>query len=411
MLRPFAVGSSSLREAAQEPGTAGRSVWARLLGWGRKRKANRHSHSATSHLPGLRLEPLEPRFLLSADIIPFRIDMTGDASGAHYSLKYDNLIQAVQVFDDRTGMLIDSRSAQDINFIQVVGTAANDRLTVDFAKEFLQGIEIDFEGGDGDDVLALSGGDVTDVTVTMTGDGAGAVTVNGAAGAQTIGFTGVGTISDTNAAGNRIFRDATGQGQTLRIGDNGTVGDGVSSIDAIGAGGALTYNFLHPDVTLTVDAGAGDDTFVHGGFETALAGKILLSGGAGGDAVTGPPANTTWSITGQDSGSVSGVSFVEVENLRGSADNEDTFVVSAGGAISGVIDGGAGGTTAAASSAGFTSAAHSSTRLESTWRTSSPSHSTTSSSSSVRASAGTVWRIARYASLGYRSTRPSLRPS
>ncbi|WP_189510130.1 LEPR-XLL domain-containing protein [Mesorhizobium sp. M1D.F.Ca.ET.043.01.1.1] len=289
------------------------------------------------------MEPLEPRFLLSADIIPFQVDMTGDASGAHYSLKYDNLIQAVQVFDDRSGMLIDSRSAQEINFIRVVGTAANDRLTVDFAKEFLQGVEIDFEGGDGDDVLALTGGAFTDVTVTMTGDGAGAVAVSGAAGPQTIGFTGVGTVLDGSAAGNRIFRDATGQGQTLRIGDNGTVGDGISSIDAVGAGGALTYNFLHPDVKLTIDAGAGDDTIVHDGFETALAGKILLSGGAGSDAVTGPPANTTWNITGRDSGSVSGVSFVEVENLRGSADNEDTFFVSAGGVMSGVMDGGAGG--------------------------------------------------------------------
>ncbi|WP_245470225.1 hypothetical protein, partial [Mesorhizobium sp. M2C.T.Ca.TU.002.02.1.1] len=267
----------------------------------------------------------------------------GDASGAHYSLKYDNLIQAVQVFDDRSGMLIDSRSAQEVNFIRVVGTAANDRLTVDFAKEFLQGVEIDFEGGDGDDVLALAGGTFTDVTVTMTGDGAGAVTVSGPAGPQTIGFTGVGTVLDGSAAGNRIFRDATGQGQTLRIGDNGTVGDGISTIDAVGAGGALTYNFLHPDVKLTIDAGAGDDTFVHDGFETALAGKILLSGGAGGDAVTGPPADTTWNITGRDSGSVSGVSFVEVENLRGSADNEDTFFVSAGGVMSGVMDGGAGG--------------------------------------------------------------------
>jgi len=37
------------------------------------------------------------------------------------------------------------------------------------------------------------------------------------------------------------------------------------------------------------------------------------------------------------------VSFVQVENLRGSADNEDSFVVSAGGSLSGVLDGGAGG--------------------------------------------------------------------
>ena len=71
--------------------------------------------SATRHLPGLKLEPLEPRFLLSADIIPFRIDMLGEDGGAQYSLKYDNLIQAVKVFDDRSGLLIDSRSAQEID--------------------------------------------------------------------------------------------------------------------------------------------------------------------------------------------------------------------------------------------------------------------------------------------------------
>ena len=75
-------------------------------------------------------------------------------------------------------------------------------------------------------------------------------------------------------------------------------------------------------------------------------------------------------------------------------------------------DGGAGGTTGAVgSSTGLTRLSHSSTSDESTCRTSSPSHAMRSSSSEVCASAGTVCRIARYASLRYRSTSPSLRAS
>ena len=53
--------------------------------------------------------------------------------------------------------------------------------------------------------------------------------------------------------------------------------------------------------------------------------------------------DTTWTVTGSGSGSVAGVSFSGVDTLRGSGDNEDTFVFDQGAAISGFIDGGAGG--------------------------------------------------------------------
>jgi hypothetical protein len=246
MPRPFAIGASSKSvENAGTGGNQGKGTWARLLGWGRKRRGARgySPQSSTRHLPGLKLEALEPRFLLSADILPFSIHMLGDEGGADYSirLKYDNLIQTVQVFNDRTGILVSEKSAQEIEFIRVVGTAAADRLTIDFAQEFLNHVDIGFEGGEGDDVLALSGGAFADVTVAMSGDGAGSVTVNNAAGPQAISFSDVSTVSDTTAAGSKIFSDATGQGQTLRITENGTAGDGMSSIDAAGAGGALTY--------------------------------------------------------------------------------------------------------------------------------------------------------------------------
>ena len=70
---------------------------------------------------------------------------------------------------------------------------------------------------------------------------------------------------------------------------------------------------------------------------------IVLHGGAGKDVIRGPPAKTTWNITGAGSGDVAGVTFDQIEDVQGAADNEDTFAFEAAGSISGVVDGGAGG--------------------------------------------------------------------
>ena len=71
--------------------------------------------------------------------------------------------------------------------------------------------------------------------------------------------------------------------------------------------------------------------------------SILFQGGAGSDTLVGPVADTTWHITGKDSGTVASVDFSDVENLFGAADNQDTFLFAPGGSISGIIDGGEGG--------------------------------------------------------------------
>ena len=93
--------------------------------------------------------------------------------------------------------------------------------------------------------------------------------------------------------------------------------------------------------SLTVTGGAGDDSFdVSAG---ALPVPVALDGGAGNDTLHGPAADSTWTISGQGSGSVAGISFAGFENLAGAAGNKDTFVVDAGGGVTGVVDGGAGG--------------------------------------------------------------------
>ncbi|MBK5565795.1 LEPR-XLL domain-containing protein [Ensifer sp. SSB1] len=315
----------------------------RLFRWFGGRKARGFTpRSETNHLPGLALETLEPRYLLSADIMPFAVDMVGDG-GADYSLRYDNLIQAVQVYDNRSSLLVAQRNAAQIDYIRVTGTAANDTLTIDFGTAFLQALDIDFQGGDGDDKLSLTGGVFDLVEFASDGAGSGVFTAVDGQISHRIGIGGVSTVTDATTAQERIFADVTGEGQTLRLSDSGTPGDGFSTLDSINGGALVSYTFASPNLKLTIDTGAGDDTFVHNGFDNAISGKVLLSGGAGSDAVIGPPVDTNWNITGLNAGNVSGVSFVEVENLRGSADNEDTFFVSAGGGLTGVMDGGAGG--------------------------------------------------------------------
>ena len=70
---------------------------------------------------------------------------------------------------------------------------------------------------------------------------------------------------------------------------------------------------------------------------------ILLDGRAGNDVIRGPPANTTWNITGAGAGTFAGVSFAGIETLAGAAGNEDTFVFEVAGSLAGLVDGGAGG--------------------------------------------------------------------
>ena len=74
-----------------------------------------------------------------------------------------------------------------------------------------------------------------------------------------------------------------------------------------------------------------------------VAGGIVVLGGAGQDTLFGPDADSVWNITGSGEGNLGDVRFSGIENLSGAAGNEDTFVFLEAGALSGLVDGGAGG--------------------------------------------------------------------
>ena len=88
-----------------------------------------------------------------------------------------------------------------------------------------------------------------------------------------------------------------------------------------------------------LEGGSGNDVFhLDGGVVSGT-----IEGGGGNDTLHGPESDTTWNITGDNSGNVAGLDFSGIENLTGAADNEDTFVFQDGGSLSGSIDGGVGG--------------------------------------------------------------------
>ncbi|HET9218472.1 MAG TPA: LEPR-XLL domain-containing protein, partial [Terriglobia bacterium] len=90
---------------------------------------------------------------------------------------------------------------------------------------------------------------------------------------------------------------------------------------------------------LTINGLGGNDKFT----VDALGVPLTIHGGAGGDTLIGPDADTSWSISGVNGGSAtaSGLTFDGMESLTGRS-GVDTFSIAAAGSVEGQIDGGDG---------------------------------------------------------------------
>jgi len=127
------------------------------------------------------------------------------------------------------------------------------------------------------------------------------------------------------------------------------------------ADGAVRFDFANIEFLQGSDSGT--DTFivselghVTGGIEGgAGAGDLLVSDNArvinyaGLETVSdllGLRGDATWNVTGEGTGTFAvdsnlvAFGFTGLENLTGTADNEDTFIVSASGSLAGILDGG-----------------------------------------------------------------------
>ena len=83
-----------------------------------------------------------------------------------------------------------------------------------------------------------------------------------------------------------------------------------------------------------------DDTLTLASDLSRLNGRVSFDGGGGNDTLAGPLQDTTWNVNAADAGSVRGLGFSHVGTLQGAAGNQDSFVFSATGSLSGRADGG-----------------------------------------------------------------------
>ena len=73
-------------------------------------------------------------------------------------------------------------------------------------------------------------------------------------------------------------------------------------------------------------------------------GSVTFDGGGGNDTLVGPDADTTWTVSGTNAGTLGGpisFAFANVENLTGGG-GTDTFAFTPAGSVAGMIDGGGG---------------------------------------------------------------------
>jgi hypothetical protein len=204
------------------------------------------------------------------------------------------------------------------NIQQLRGGAGNDSLTGNTSGTTT------FFASPGIDIITGAGGTNTLLgtnlasTWSITAQNAGTLTFGGG----TTTFSGVQNL--TGGSGNDTFVFANGAGV-----------DG--NID--GGSGSNTFNYAAYSSGVTVDLSANTATGVGGTFANI---QTFVGAGAGGNALHGPNADTTWNITAQNAGALTGgFSFSAFQNLTGGS-GADTFVFADGAGVDGNIDGGGG---------------------------------------------------------------------
>jgi len=115
-------------------------------------------------------------------------------------------------------------------------------------------------------------------------------------------------------------------------------------VELAGEGDDDTLDFSAVSVDLVFTVGLGFVTATDGVNLATHNGNHIerLIGGTGNDTLVAADTPNTWIIDGVNSGTLNGVHFSDMNNLRGGADS-DTFIFLPGGSITGQIDGGLGG--------------------------------------------------------------------
>ncbi|MBC8509922.1 MAG: hypothetical protein H8D34_34165, partial [Chloroflexi bacterium] len=167
---------------------------------------------------------------------------------------------------------------------------------------------------------------------------------------DTIDLTGTVTL-ENNAEVNLIGTDGDNDfGLVLAGTDANTInvegGEGNDSLTIQGDTSNESYQYNEPsDTERTITRNSNQVVKLEADEDGDVDVESITVDGLGGtDTLKGPDDGATFNINGANSGDLNSgdqtISFEGMENLQGEVDNKDTFIVLAGGTISGTVDGG-----------------------------------------------------------------------
>jgi filamentous hemagglutinin family protein len=158
--------------------------------------------------------------------------------------------------------------------------------------------------------------------------------LTGGAGSNSFTVGGTLTLNDIvvngGAGTNTLIAQSSGATQTWTVN-----AANAGSVAGAGQSGTFTYSNIQ-----NLTGGSNADTFTLTLSGATVAGAI--NGGSGTNTINADNVANSWSVTGSNAGTVTGVSggFSNIQNLVGN-NNDDTFTLN-GGSVSGSINGGSG---------------------------------------------------------------------
>lgn len=217
----------------------------------------------------------------SSSVEPFVFDMSAGSNRIFLRLSTVSGAQNLQITDD-TGAILAASPLLSTDSVCIYGqTNVDDTLTVDLTDGAIP-VPIAYNGGAGGfDTLVIQGGHYATATYAADGPDAGTIVL----GAITIHYTGLEPVVDHTIVAARTFTDPGLLGHQIRLCDDGDPTNGYSLIDSNGTGGFESLTFRNPTTSLTIDAGAGDDTIILGGLDRGFAAALVISGETGKDTV------------------------------------------------------------------------------------------------------------------------------
>ena len=236
----------------------------------------------------------------------------------------------VDVTDNTTGIVILTVPLDPVGPLTIIGTAADDSVTIDFISGNpipAGGLVFNGNGSSGaGDQLILKNGTFDSVTHVFNNSSAGRITLQAGSTTSVITYQAVAAaIIDLLTVTNRVYQFSASS-DDVTLGDNATTGDGVSKLTSVST--STPTEFSRPSTSMTIQTGDGNDSLTLSAVDSLFAASVSVTGDNGNDLLDASAMTIKVSLQGN----------VGADTLKGGSGNDDLN----GNSENDSIDGGAG---------------------------------------------------------------------